>query len=63
MLNITMSRMPKSNAFCTTLVAKDRVTGHNPIAPLHMLDNYYKKLLQPSELDEIQEISDRNDRT
>lgn len=50
-----------SNAFCTTLVTKDRVTGHNPIAPLHMLDNYYKKLLQPSELDEIQEISDRND--
>lgn len=44
-------------------MAKDRVTGHNPIAPLHMLDNYYKKLLQPSELDEIQEISDRNDRT
>lgn len=50
-----------SNAFCTTLVAKDRVTGHNPIAPLHMLDNYYKKLLQPSELDDIKEITDRTD--
>lgn len=36
-----------SNAFCTTLVAKDRVTGHNPIAPLHMLDNYYKSCSSP----------------
>lgn len=45
-----------SDAFCTTLVVKDRVTGHNPIVPLHMLDNYYKKLLQESELDLVQEI-------
>lgn len=38
------------------LLAKDRVTGRNPIVPLHMLDNYYKKLLQELEQDLLQEI-------
>ncbi len=34
-----------SDAFVTTLVAKDRVTGHNPAAPLYQLDGYWKRLL------------------
>lgn len=34
-----------SNAFCTTLVAKDRVLMHNPAAALYGADKYYKKLL------------------
>lgn len=33
----------------TTLVAKDRVTGHNPAAVLYQLDGYYKRLLTPPE--------------
>lgn len=45
-----------SHALCTTLVAKDRVTGHNPIVPLYLLDSYYKKLLEQSELDLIEEL-------
>ncbi len=28
----------------TTLVAKDRVTGHNPVAPLHGAGFYYRRL-------------------
>jgi len=28
----------------TTLVTKDRVTGHNPAAPLYLRDSYYKNL-------------------
>lgn len=35
-----------SEALTTTLVAKDRVTGHNPAAPIYCLDSYYKKLLE-----------------
>ena len=35
-----------SEALTTTLVAKDRVTGHNPAAPLYHLDGYYKRLLE-----------------
>ena len=38
-----------SQALTTTLVAKDRVTGHNPAAPLYQVDGYYKRLLQPKE--------------
>lgn len=30
----------------TTLVTKDRVTGHNPAAVLYQLDSYYSKLLK-----------------
>ncbi len=29
----------------TTLVVKDRVTGHNPVAPLYSLDTFYHKIL------------------
>lgn len=35
-----------SEAFVTTLVAKDRLTGHNPAAPLYQLEGYWKRLLQ-----------------
>jgi len=37
-----------SNALSTTLVTKDRLTGHNPIAALHLTHSYYKKLLVES---------------
>ena len=35
-----------SEALTTTLVAKDRVTGHNPAAVLYQVDGYYKRLLE-----------------
>jgi uncharacterized metal-binding protein len=34
-----------SKAISTTLLVKDRVLGHNPIAALHNVKTYYKKLL------------------
>ena len=34
-----------SNAPATTLVTKDRVTGHNPVAALYTAESYYKKKL------------------
>jgi len=33
-----------SDALCTVLVAKDRVTGHNPLAAIHLHRSYYNKL-------------------
>ena len=33
-----------AEALTTTLVTKDRVTGHNPVAALHTLHSYYQKL-------------------
>ena len=36
--------MKYSNALCTVLVAKDRVTGHNPLAAIQLHRSYYKKL-------------------
>jgi len=36
-----------SSSFCTVLVAKDRVLGHNPAAALHSTGSYYAKLLKP----------------
>jgi uncharacterized metal-binding protein len=33
-----------SNAPVTTLVVKDRVTGHNPVSVLYGQNFYYKKL-------------------
>jgi len=45
-----------SKAYATTLVAKDRVTGHNPIAALYLNGSYYRKLNdewdRPAELTE-----------
>lgn len=35
-----------SEALCTTLVTKDRVLGHNPVAALYQADKYYSKLLK-----------------
>ena len=32
-----------SDAYVTTLVTKDRVTGHNPAAALYTSNSYYKK--------------------
>ncbi len=34
-----------SKAICTTLVVKDRVLGHNPVAALYTSKSYYSKLL------------------
>lgn len=34
-----------SNALVTTVVTKDRVLGHNPVAALYTAESYYKKLL------------------
>jgi len=36
--------MRYSNALCTVLVAKDRVTGHNPLAAIQLHRSYYRKL-------------------
>ena len=36
--------MRYSDALCTVLVAKDRVTGHNPLAAINLYKTYYKKL-------------------
>lgn len=37
--------MKYSEAPMTVLAVKDRVTGHNPLAPLYTSDTYYKKKL------------------
>ncbi|MDY6791836.1 MAG: DUF1847 domain-containing protein [Thermodesulfobacteriota bacterium] len=36
--------LKKAKAFCTVLAAKDRVTGHNPMAALYTMHSYYQKL-------------------
>jgi Uncharacterized metal-binding protein conserved in archaea len=36
-----------SKAYTTTLVAKDRVTGHNPAAARYTANSYYRKKLMP----------------
>lgn len=36
-----------SDAYATTLVTKDRVTGHNPAAALYTANSYYRKKLMP----------------
>ena len=33
-----------SEALCTVLAVKDRVTGHNPLAAVYTLDSYYRSL-------------------
>jgi len=38
-----------SDALVTTLVAKDRVTGHNPCAPLYTLNSFYGGLMEDKE--------------
>jgi uncharacterized metal-binding protein len=39
----------RSEAPVTVLVAKDRVTGHNPAAALYTSHQYYSKLMRPLE--------------
>jgi uncharacterized metal-binding protein len=34
-----------SEAFATVLAVKDRVTGHNPLAPLYLSSSYYRRLM------------------
>lgn len=34
-----------AKALCTTLIAKDRVLGHNPAAAIYLSDSYYAKLM------------------
>ena len=36
-----------SEAMATVLVAKDRVTGHNPAAALYTTPTYYVRLMRP----------------
>lgn len=36
--------MRYSDALCTVLVVKDRVTGHNPLAAIQLHRSYYRKL-------------------
>jgi len=36
--------MKYSKAMCTVLAAKDRVSGHNPLAPVYTMDSYYSFL-------------------
>ena len=36
-----------SQALTTTLIVKDRVTGHNPAVPLYLSDRFYKAKLYP----------------
>ncbi len=43
-----------SDALVTTLVTKDRVTGHNAVMPLYTTHSFYKKLLTKS-IEEIYE--------
>jgi uncharacterized metal-binding protein len=39
-----------TSTLTTVLVAKDRVTGHNPAAVLYTSDSYYNRLKNPEEL-------------
>jgi uncharacterized metal-binding protein len=34
-----------AEAYTTVLAVKDRVTGHNPLAPVYLHDSYYRKLV------------------
>lgn len=43
-----------SDALCTTLVTKDRVLGHNPVAALYQINTYYSKLLDEDKPDNTQ---------
>ena len=46
-----------SDAPVTVLVAKDRVTGHNPVAALYTSQSYYRRLRDPQQL----ELPDMNE--
>lgn len=36
--------MKRSDAYCTVVAVKDRVTGHNPLAALYTSNSYYARL-------------------
>ena len=36
--------LKNSDAYCTVLAAKDRPTGHNPLAAVYTLDSYYRHI-------------------
>ena len=36
--------LKRATAFTTVLAAKDRVTGHNPLAAVYTVHSYYRKL-------------------
>lgn len=38
-----------SDAYVTTLITKDRITGHNPAAALYTANSYYNKKLYPQD--------------
>ncbi|BBO73624.1 hypothetical protein DSCW_10410 [Desulfosarcina widdelii] len=40
--------LKKAEAFSTVLAAKDRVTGHNPLAAVYTSHSYYQKLKKPN---------------
>jgi uncharacterized metal-binding protein len=40
-----------SRAPVTTLIAKDRVLGHNPVAALYGTHSYFRRLLEPEPMD------------
>lgn len=42
-----------SRAPVTTLVAKDRVLGHNPVAALYATHSYFRRLLEPEPASDI----------
>lgn len=47
-----------SEAPVTTLVAKDRVLGHNPVAGLYTVKSYSRRMLDKQRLLELQELPD-----
>ena len=45
--------MKYSEAPITVLAVKDRVTGHNPLAPVYLAQGYYNKKFYPENPDEL----------
>lgn len=41
--------MKHAEAMCTVLAVKDRLLGHNPLAPIYQYDSYYRYLKAPLE--------------
>ena len=48
-----------SEAPVTTLVAKDRVLGHNPVAGLYTVKSYSRRMLDKERLRELQDLTDK----
>jgi uncharacterized metal-binding protein len=43
----------QSHGLVTTLVTKDRVLGHNPVAALHLAESYYRRVWGPQKPDKL----------